>query len=156
MARVAVKKTPTVVTITAPWQVAFMVAVVLSQLAWMVVLLWSYTQHGAYVSFGTWLWQVSVWLYPLLYVGAGYWYVRRRVQGKMPRLFWAVFLATIAYGFYMAEGALSNWLRFNIIHFLPPHGNGVWAAFGWDWLQMGVLFALFCLVLGVLANRKRA
>ncbi len=156
MVKTKTLKTPNVVTITAPWQLTFLAAMVLGQLSWVVLLLWTYVLHHGYMGVGTWTWQISYWVYPLFYVAASYAFICSRVRGALPRLFWAVFLATIGEAVYTFTSSIFNWLRFDVIRAAAPTGNGLWAAFGWDWVHMGVVFGLFCLTLYIVARRKRA
>ena len=145
-----------VVSITTPWQLVFVTALVLSQALWVAVYLWSFTRRGVYTSYGTWMFQASYWVYPLLYVVAGYVFAwRQRIRGLVPRLFWAVFLAAIGTAVYNGSTVLLRWLE-NHVGRYDPSRSGLWAAFGWEWTGMGTMFVLFCLALVVIARRKRA
>jgi len=147
---------PKTVTITRPWQLTFIGGVVAAQALFVGTMLWSFTRHGTYISAGTWVWQVTTWVYPLLYVAAGYAFVMSRVRGLVPRLFWSVFLATIGYFVYAALGMPLNYIRSNVFNYTYSNDPSLWSAFGWDWSVMAALFALFCLSLLVIRLRKRA
>jgi hypothetical protein len=151
------KKQPTLVTINPTWQLAFIVAMVVTQVISVGTILWLFTRHGNYISSGTWAYQIVQWLYPLLFVGAAYFFVRRRVTGLMPRLFWMVFVATIGVAFWGTLQLLLNAL-FSAFSWWPQvtsADNSWWSAFGITWTEMFVLFALYCTGLWLIAREGK-
>jgi hypothetical protein len=150
------KKLPTLVTINRSWQLAFITAIVAAQAVAIGTVLWMFTRQIHYVSSGTWAFQISQWVYPLLFLGASYAFVRKRVVGAVPRAFWAVFLTTIGMvAWYALEGLLNA--MFNIFSWWPQitsADKSWWSAFGITWTEMIVLFSVYCLVLGLIARER--
>lgn len=157
MAVAKAKKQPDLVTIPRRWQVIFILAMVAAQLTSVGVFLWQFIRLSHYISGGTWAFQVSQWIYPLLYVVASLAFVRRRVVGVVPRLFWMIFLSTIGIVVYEALQTLLN-MMFNIFNWWPQvtsADKSWWSAFGITWVEMFVVFAVYCLVLWLAAQERK-
>jgi hypothetical protein len=151
------KKHPTLVTINRNWQLAFITAMVVTQLLSVGTILWMFTRHSAYISGGTWAYQVSQWAYPLLFLGAAYFFVRKRIVGVLPQLFWMVFVSTIGLVAWSALGLLLNAL-FSLYNWWPQvtsSDRSWWSAFGITWTEMLVLWALYCLGLWLIAREGK-
>lgn len=148
---------PTVVTLNPQWQLTFIIALILAQALSVATMIWSFVRVSHYVSSGTWTFQVVTWLYPLLYVLAGYLFARRRVRGTVPRLFWAMFIGTTGMIIYSALQMLLNFMFswFNWWPVIGPDDKSIWSAFGITWLQMAALFAVYAVALWAVAVRKR-
>jgi hypothetical protein len=155
VAKTAPKKAPTVVTITKPWQIVFIDAVVGSQIAWYLIVFWPYVRrHGnAEMDGASWIWLLSNALYPLLYVAVSYLFVRRRVIGAIPTAFWALFLATIGCLGYNAVMTIISWLRIDDQRYAVIHDTGLWSLYGWHWSVMAVIFAIFTVALMGVARK---
>lgn len=155
MAKIA-KTTPTVVTITKPWQSAFIAAAIASQALWVGMFVWNFTRPHQYINAGTWTWQITTWAYPLLFLGIGYFFASRRVRGTLPRLFWAMFLTVMGYMLYSTGSVAFNWLAPHIFYpHIAPGDTSLWAAFGRDWTEMLVVLLAYTVVLGVLDRRSK-
>ncbi len=164
MARVksGTKHASTVVTIPRPWQIAFITALVLSQLVYVALSVWSFFGYNHSMNGGGWglqAFQAVQFAYPILFAVAGYVFIRRRVAGTVPRWFWALFLATIALIIHFALQVPINLLLNSLMQ--PVYGSnnnpGWWYNFGWMWAEMAVYFVLFCGGLAWISRRgKRA
>lgn len=156
MAQRAVK-TPTNVTINRRWQLVFVVTAIGSQIVFVAVMLASIFRFTHYQSSGTWAFQITQWVYPLLYLVAGYLFARRRIKGFLSVLFWATFVTTISLTVWGIIQSVLNYLYsvFNWWPVVSAHDKSWWAAFGTTWLQMGVVFVLYCGVLGLITWRGK-
>ena len=155
MAKTNSSKVPMNVTVSRPWQIAFIVVLIAGQIVGAGSIWWSLVHISHYASLGTWVFQSSYWLYPILYLGAGYLFMKGRVQGTLPRLFWAVLLTTLGATVAQACSVIANYIR---IASVQPYGDGIWSTFGGYWIQMAVVFLAYVLVLAVIRQRssKRA
>ena len=147
MAQLKKKTTNTTVTITKPWQIAFIVTALLSQLIWVGMVLWAYTRPDHWIGGGTWTFQILSWFYALAYLLVAFVFIRRRIRGTLPRLFWSFFIATIGYLAYSTLSALASWARGNWIGYSSSTDTGLWAAYGWEWTVMIAVFVGYALTL---------
>jgi hypothetical protein len=144
------------VTITRPWQLAFLFSAVASQLSATAYIVWAFSRSGSWVSASTWTYQIVYFTYPLLFVAAALLFLRRRVSGTLPRLFWASFLATIGCFASMVittgvQAIQTSWLR---DHYYGADAS-IWNSFSWQWTGMGAAFALYCGSLAYVAWRVK-
>jgi hypothetical protein len=150
----AAKKQPTLVTVNRNWQLAFIAAMVVTQLISTGTVLWMFTRHGNYIGSGTWAFQVSQWVYPLLFVAAAYPFVRKRIVGIVPKIFWMIFVATIGLVAWSAVMLLLNGM-FALNNWWPQitsADKSWWSAFGITWTEMLVFWVLYCLGLWLIAS----
>lgn len=151
------KKQPTLVTINRNWQLAFIVAIVVTQLISVGTILWMFTRHSAYISGGTWAFQISQWVYPLLFLAAAYFFVKKRIVGLVPQLFWMMFVTTIGYVAWSAVDVFLNSL-FAINNWWPQvtrADSSWWSAFGITWSEMFVVWVLYCLGLWLITREGK-
>ena len=156
MAHATTKKTATLVTVDRKWQLTFTVVLIGSQLATFIALMWSNLHYSHYTNAGTWTFQVTQFIvFPLLFLAAGYAFTLRRVRGLVPRLFWATLVSVIGLAVYASLQIPLNSL-FNALHLYNVSGDDSWwAAFGWIWIQMAAMLALYCLVLWLIFRKGR-
>ena len=151
----ATTKTPTNVTIPQRWQLAFIAATAGAYLVTNLQIVWGMVRISRYVSSGTLAIQMSMWLYPLVYLLAAYLFVRPRIRGSVPRLFWAMLVAAIGTFVYDMVGAISQVVRQETRYTIQ--GNSIWDAFGYDWTLMAVMLVLYVATLWAIGSRgKRA
>lgn len=157
VAKAKAKKPSKLVTIDRGWQGAFIVAMAFAQIVSIATVLVGFLRLSHYVSSGTWTFQVVGWLYPLLYLGVAYLFVSRRISGNYPRLFWAMFIATMGVIVYGAlQGLLT--MMFSVFNWWPQvtsADRSWWTAFGVYWSQMAAIFGLYCLVLWVISRERK-
>ena len=156
-AKQAKKSTPVLVTITRPWQLVFVSIMLLSQIIIVAQLLWAYARFIHYLSAGTWAFQISTWGYPVMLVIIAWIFGLGRVLGWLPRLFWAVFLATMGVAAFNVVQTVTNMLMttFHWQSGIGANGTSWWAAFGVPWAEMMVLVVLYTVALGVIARRSK-
>ncbi len=146
-------KHPLSVTIPRHWQLVFIATIIASQLISIIQIAWSMIRISHYVSSGTLIFQITSWLYPALYLLAAYLFLERRVRPGVPRLFWAVLIATVGVLVYQAANAIQN-IALAEAHYVA-HGGGLWNTFGVSWTLMVVVFVLFCVVLGTVSQKGK-
>jgi hypothetical protein len=106
---------------------------------------------GAYVSSGTWIFQIVQWLMPLLFFGLTLPFAYRHYRTWITRLYVAAFLALTGLLTFGALAGLEYSIRFK---WFPPvitdiHDNSLWTVFGHEWLVMLVGLALYLGVIGM-------
>ena len=156
MARAKTGK-PTLVTIPPRWQLVFITAAIGSQVVFVAMMLASILRFSHYQSSGTWAFQITQWVYPLLYLAVGYIYARRRIKGMLPTLFWATFIATIGMTVWGVVQSVLSYV-YSALNWWPvvgPDDKSWWSAFGTIWTQMLVAFGLYCLALGVIVWKDK-
>lgn len=155
MAKAAVPKTPQNVTIPSRWQLAFVAALIGSVLISDGAMSWNMFRISRYVSGGTLAIQMSMWLYPVVYLLVALVFVQKRVRGVRPRFFWGVLVATIGTAVYQAVGAVLQ-VYLQETHY-TIHGSSLWDSFGIDWVLMAVMFVLYVGTLVFISRKgKRA
>jgi hypothetical protein len=124
-------------------QLIFVITTVFGWFSWLVYLLiWS---TGQYYSAGTWVYQISQTVFPLVWFLVALWFYWGKYASRLHRLFAAALLTTIGYGLYGFVSSLEQTVRFRF--FAPviknPSDNSLLTAFGHDWLVMGIGLAVF-------------
>jgi hypothetical protein len=143
------------VTISRPWQIAFLIIVGGAQLLFTLFMLWSQFRYHQRTDSAALSLMFSQTFYPLLFVLVGYAYALRKVQGTIPRLFWAVFLAMLGLSLYYSLQLPVTYLSnaFGLYSYGP--NNNWWSSVGWVWVQMSVVFVLYCLTLWLITRRSK-
>lgn len=155
VAKELVSKSSSIVTITRPWQWAFLLSAAASQVSATAYIVWAFSRPDGWVSASTWTYQIVYFAYPLLYVAAALLFMRRRVSGTLPRLFWATFLATTG---YLASMVLSTGVQAIQTSWMRNHyydSSSVWSTLGWQWSGMGVAFVLYGCGLAYISWRSK-
>lgn len=125
------------------WQIAFIVITVISWFSWLVYLLiWS---TKSYFSVGTWTYQVSQTVLPILWFAVALWFSWNRYASRLHKIFSAAFISSVGFGVFSLLSTLENTLRYR---FYPPviknpSDNSLLTAFGHDWLIMGIGLGIF-------------
>lgn len=91
---------------------------------------------------GTWTWQASTWLLPIIEYLVAYWAVGSQQLRQLARL-------TLA-GLWALLGSLllaiaTTWTEFVRFHFVTQTNNStsLWAAFGFEWSVMGLSLLVY-------------
>jgi hypothetical protein len=140
----AKKPVPVLVTIDRKWQLTFIAAVVLWQVGTVATMLWAYFRIIHYMSFGTWMFQATQLVYPVLYAGVAYLFIRKKIQGRVPTLFWTLFVTSI--GMLIAQviaSAINTGIT--IFNLWPTIGANAswWQQYGWSVLPLIIATALY-------------
>jgi hypothetical protein len=120
----------------------------------MLLSVFSYSRH---ITFGERSFQVLQFIYPLFFVGIAYVFVRNRVRGTLPRLFWAYLIAVMGlvtyFGLQLPLDFLLSRLNIGPFSLIRPGG---WARGGWVWIQLGIGVTAYSIVLIAIARKKRS
>lgn len=144
------------ITITAGLQISFLASVALLWLASIAASSLPALFYAGYVGLGTWLFQASMWLHPLLFFVIALFYSWKKFPQLLPKLFSAALVATVGVFFYGGVSSIINMFRYRYNILMPDsNSSGIINAFGYDWLIMLIGLVLFGLVLGMSDYRKR-
>ncbi len=146
-----IQKSPTTnktVGLSPKLQVYFLIAITIFWAAEVGAVATAYVGPNAYVNAGTWAYQISQWLLPVVYVVLAYGIMRKKYHGFLNRLFMAGFVSSIALMLFYAFFMIENTVRFHLKLFIPDYTNtGLWNAFGHDWVVMLLGLAAYVAVL---------
>lgn len=133
------------------WQIAFTVVTITSWFLWLIYLLiWS---TKSYFSAGTWVFQISQTVFPLLWFGIALWFSWSRYASRLHKVFSAAFITAVGYGLFQLLSTLENTLHYR---FYPPviadpSDHSLFTAFGHDWLVMAIGLVVF---VGLITGKK--
>lgn len=135
------------------WQLAFIIITVTSWFSWLLYLLIWATK--SYFSVGTWTFQISQTVLPMLWFGIALWFSWNRYSSWLHKIFSAAFISSVGFGVFELLSTLENTLRYR---FYPPviknpSDSSLLTAFGHDWMIMGIGLALFA---GIIVAKKYA
>jgi|GEM_PF-2234675 len=142
MARRTADKKNATLNLTTHWQWAFVGVMVISYAVQVGSILRSFVQAG-FIGFGTWLFQVTSWVYPVVLALVGLVFAWHRTKSWAYRIFWAVFLAVIASVITNAITMVVEQVRSANNWFYTGSSNNLWLAFGWEWSIMLVCLAAY-------------
>lgn len=143
----------TEINLPARLQQVFIAALGLSWLISLLTMVIMYTGNRGYLSSGTWTFQLSVWIYPVVYMVTAFFFIRKRYRTGLGRLFSAGIIGQSGLFLYQALYSVWTALSFHYQWFMNQTSNSVWAAFGREWVAMIVGFALFMGALGLVDRR---
>lgn len=135
------------------WQLTFVLTLLASQVISNGVMIWGMVAVDGYVSSGTWVISLTMWLYPLLFLVPAYIFASSQARNFLSRLFLALIVSSIAVFIYQIVDTLFESYR-EITHYAVS-GSGLWSAFGDQWIVMSVIFVLFIITIVYLSRRKR-
>jgi hypothetical protein len=125
------------------WQLAFVAMTILSWIVGIATMfIWAST---GYTSVGTWTYQITQSVVPLLWFLGALWFVWSRYKARLHKVFAASFVTVVGYGIFAMASSLENTLHYR---FYPPvikniNDNSLLTAFGHDWLVMSIGLAIF-------------
>ena len=147
--------TPINVTISRPWQLAFLVTVAGSQIVFLALGMWSQMRYNQHMSPTVSAMQYAQEVYPLLYGLVGYIFVQRTVRGTVPQLFWAAFVATLGLSVYYALQMPLMYLTGVLGLYGSRPGDNWWTGASAVLTQLVVGFGVYCLALWVIARKGK-
>lgn len=142
------------ITITPSYQQAFVIGVLGG---WaLLTLLIAHQLASGYTSTGTWMFQVSTWLFPALIFAASLGFARTKYKLWLQRLFLGAILATIAMSVYSVAQWLDNYWYVTVYSRSHPIGPSAsyWQTFGNPWILMLASLAVYIGVLLWIKKRK--
>lgn len=150
------KSTQSDISISSKWQTAFVVVALLGGAVPLVSML--FWNIGNYVGVGTWAFQLSYGLLPILFFIAAAIYAWPKYKTTLHKLFATTLLAFVGFGGFNIVSTLESAIRYR---FFPPvitdvRDDSLLTAFGHDWAVMGLGFVVFVLVLIWLKLRQKA
>jgi hypothetical protein len=124
------------------YQKLFIVTVIASWLIEALVILHDFVH--SYANAATWTFQVSTWLYAILFFVLGLAYALPRYTDWLRRTFVGTLLAVIGMGAYNAvNSAESFWYTNYYTKHHPVTGSSYWSSFGNAWTVMIIGLALY-------------
>ena len=144
-----------VINLSANWQALFITATVLGWLSMIVSTVFTFGTDG-YINTGTWLFQITTWLLPLVFFAVAYVQLGR-YQAAMQRIFVACLASTIGMALYgvLATWEYKIWIAYTFTHPVSANDTSVWSAFGNDWLMMASGVVVFAAGLYVATRLSR-
>lgn len=132
------------VTIGRTGQLAFVIAVASVEVANFINAYTTYfrsyvVRHSYPVAF-----HLSEFIFPLLFVIVGYMFAKRNIQGTIPKVFWAVLLATIGLCAFQGFEQLEIWISI-LLPGTSPYGP-LWLNPNVVLAEESVVFATYCYV----------
>jgi hypothetical protein len=154
MARTA-KSDAHLLVLSANWQALFITAAVLGWLSMVAVTILSYAT-SRYFSTGTWVFQITLWVQPVVFFVAAF-VLLAHYRQVVQRIFMACLSATIGMALYDAaslweERAWSNYLA---LHPISATDTSMWSAFGNEWTMMLVGLAVYVGGLYIVTRKSR-
>ena len=149
------KQTTVTITLSRGWQLLFILAAFAGWLSQAFVF-GSATIASGYVSLGTFVFQLTIWLLPIAFFLAAY-VILDQHAGWLQRACMASIAATIGLALYNAGAVWERFLWNN--YFAGPidaRDASWWTAFGNEWLLMLVSLVLFTAGLYYLVHRRRS
>lgn len=123
--------------------------------AWLVELLVvAHTFIHSYTSAGTWTIQITSWFFPVALFVLSLAYVTKTYKDLSRRLFSATLLTVVAMSIYGCLSLLESLWYNDYSRNHPVTGSSDWAAFGNDWIMMGVGLAVYVVLLFWIRRKK--
>ena len=144
-----------VINLSANWQALFIVATVLGWLSLVVSMVYTFGTSG-YISTGTWLFQITTWLLPLVFFAAAYIQLGQ-YSARMHRIFVACLASSIGMALYgvVATWEYRLWSAYTFTHPIAADDTSLWSAFGNEWLLMGASVVVFAVGLYLATHLSR-
>lgn len=149
------KKDDRSITVSPFYQRLFTGAALWGWLAAQIILLRQFSQRGSYVNGGTWTFQITMWVFPVVFFALSLWFAVKRYAYWRQRFFFSMLLTVAGLSIY--DGIMSVEQYFYINYYTrnyPITGQSYWASFGNDWTMMLIGVALFAGALLWLRKRK--
>lgn len=123
------------------YQRLFVAALLWGWLAGQVMLLRLYLD--SYINHGTWTFQVTMWMYPVVFFALSLWAVAGRYAIWRARLFFAMLLTAAGLSVYNGLMAVEQYFYNNYTRSHPIMGGSYWSVYGNEWVAMILGIVLF-------------
>lgn len=154
MARTA-KSGAHLLALSANWQAMFITAAALGWLSMVAMTLLSYAVSH-YFSFGTWLFQITLWVQPVAFAVVAF-VLLAHYRQVVQRIFMSCLAATIGMALYNTAylWEVQAWSNYLSLHPISPTDTSLWSAFGNEWTMMLIALAVFAGGLYLMTRKSR-